>query len=87
VTNSVRHGPQGANATVEIAIGVERTLLRVEVADRSETSARPKTPSDEGGYGLALVTAMATRWGADPRNGRNVTWFEIELPLPGTSDG
>ncbi len=87
VSNSVRHGPQGPNATVEIGIDVERTLLRVDVADDSATPARPKTPSDEGGYGLALVAAMASRWGAGPRDGRNVTWFEIDLPLPGDSDG
>lgn len=87
VSNSVRHGPQGVNATVEIVVSVERTRLRVEVADRSETPARPKTPSDEGGYGLALVTAMATRWGAELRKGTNVTWFEIDLPLPGAPDG
>ena len=86
VSNSVRHGPQGPSATVEIAVGVERTRLRVEVADRSATPARLKTPSDEGGYGLALVTAMATRWGAGLRDGTNVTWFEIDLPQPGTSD-
>jgi transcriptional regulator with XRE-family HTH domain/anti-sigma regulatory factor (Ser/Thr protein kinase) len=86
VSNSVRHGPQGPSATLEVAVSVERTRLRVEVADRSATPARLKTPSDEGGYGLALVTAMATRWGAGLRDGTNVTWFEIDLPLPGTSD-
>jgi transcriptional regulator with XRE-family HTH domain/anti-sigma regulatory factor (Ser/Thr protein kinase) len=87
VSNSVRHGPQGPSATVEIVVSVERTRLRVEVADRSETPARLKTPSDEGGYGLALVSAMATRWGGGLREGTNVTWFEIDLPLPGTPDG
>jgi hypothetical protein len=29
---------------------------------------------------------MATRWGAGLRDGTNVTWFEIDLPLPGTPD-
>ena len=86
VTNSVRHGPTGRKATVELHVGVERDLLRIEVADRSTTPARRKPPTHEGGYGLALVDAMASRWDAGPQNGRNVTWFELDLPLPGRSD-
>jgi len=86
VTNSVRHGPTGRKATVELHVGVERDLLRIEVADRSATPARRKPPTHEGGYGLALVDAMASRWDAGPQNGRNVTWFELDLPLPGKAD-
>ncbi len=83
VTNSVRHGPQGPRTTVELVVEVGRNSLRIEVADRSPTPARPKKPSHEGGYGLALVDAMASRWGADERGGWNVTWLELDLPLPG----
>ena len=86
VTNSVRHGPTGRKATVELHVGVERDLLRIEVADRSSTPARRKPPTHEGGYGLALVDAMASRWDAGPQNGRNITWFELDLPLPGKAD-
>ena len=86
VTNSVRHGPSGHNATVELFVGVERKHLRVEVADRSPTPARRKPPSHEGGYGLALVDGMATRWGAELQDGRNITWFELDLSLPGKSN-
>jgi transcriptional regulator with XRE-family HTH domain len=86
VTNSVRHGPTGRKATVELHVGVERDLLRIEVADRSTTPAHRKPPTHESGYGLALVDAMASRWDAGPQNGRNVTWFELDLPLPGKAD-
>ena len=86
VTNSVSHGPTGRKATVELHVGVERDLLRIEVADRSPAPARRKPPTHEGGYGLALVDAMASRWNAGPQNGRNVTWFELDLPLPGRAD-
>jgi len=84
VTNSVRHAPNGRRATVDLTVSVERNLLHIEVADRSPTPARPKPPSHEGGYGLALVDAMASRWGAEQRSGRNVTWFELDLPVPGS---
>ncbi len=86
VTNSVRHGPTGRKTTVELLVSVERDLLRIEVADRSPTPARRKPPTYEGGYGLALVDAMASRWDAGPQDGRNVTWFELDLPLPGRAD-
>ncbi len=85
VTNSVRHGPQGRKATVDLVVLVERQRLRVEVADSSSTPARPKPPIHDGGYGLALVEAMSSRWGAGLENGHNLTWFELDLPLPGVA--
>jgi transcriptional regulator with XRE-family HTH domain/anti-sigma regulatory factor (Ser/Thr protein kinase) len=83
VTNSVIHGSTGEGSTVGVFIGVGRDRLRVEVSDESQTKARPRTPTPEGGYGLALVAELASRWGAGRENGVNVTWFELDLPLPG----
>ena len=83
VTNSVRHGPHGGRHGIELIVTVARDRLRVEVADGSRTPARPKPPSHEGGYGLALVEAMSSNWGAELQNGLNVTWFELDLRLPG----
>jgi anti-sigma regulatory factor (Ser/Thr protein kinase) len=83
VTNSVRHGPKTAGATVGVFVGVGRDRLRAEVSDGSTEGARPRSPSEEGGYGLALVAALATRWGAGRENGANVTWFELDLRSPG----
>ena len=83
VTNSVRHGPPDG-ATVGVFVGVGRERLRVEVSDGSTTSARPKLPLEEGGYGLAFVAEFASRWGAGREAGLNVTWFELDLALPGS---
>jgi hypothetical protein len=33
---------------------------------------------DEGGSGLAIVAALATRWGVDPAEGGKTTWFWCE---------
>jgi transcriptional regulator with XRE-family HTH domain len=84
VTNSVRHGPTNEGATVSVFVGVGRDRLRVEVSDGSTEGARPKSPSEEGGYGLALVAVLATRWGAGREDGVNVTWFELDLLSPGS---
>jgi transcriptional regulator with XRE-family HTH domain/anti-sigma regulatory factor (Ser/Thr protein kinase) len=84
VTNSVRHGPTNDDATVGVFIGVGRDRLRVEVSDGATEGARPRSPSEDGGYGLALVAALATRWGAGREGGMNVTWFELDLRSPGS---
>jgi transcriptional regulator with XRE-family HTH domain/anti-sigma regulatory factor (Ser/Thr protein kinase) len=83
VTNSVRHGPSAEGSTVGLFVGVGRDHLRVEVSDGSPSGARPKTPSEDGGYGLAIVAELATRWGAGREHGLNVTWFELDLSSPG----
>jgi len=83
VTNSVRHGPSAAGETVGMNVSVERNRLRVEVADRSPTGARPRTPGHNGGYGLTIVAQLASRWGAGREGDLNVTWFELDLPSPG----
>jgi transcriptional regulator with XRE-family HTH domain/anti-sigma regulatory factor (Ser/Thr protein kinase) len=79
VTNSVLHGPTGADVTIILFVGVGRDRLRVEVSDGATKRARPKA----GGYGLTLVAELASRWGAGRENDLNVTWFELDLPLPG----
>jgi transcriptional regulator with XRE-family HTH domain/anti-sigma regulatory factor (Ser/Thr protein kinase) len=83
VSNSVHHGPKTEGATVGVLIGVGRDRVRVEVSDRATKGARPKPPTEDGGYGLALLAELASRWGAGRENDLNVTWFELDLPLPG----
>ena len=84
VTNSVVHGPPNPS-TVGLLISVERNVLRVEVSDGSPHAATPKTRGEGGGLGLTFLAEMASRWGAGRDNGINVTWFELDLPLPGAT--
>jgi transcriptional regulator with XRE-family HTH domain/anti-sigma regulatory factor (Ser/Thr protein kinase) len=83
VTNSVRHAAASPTDTIGLLVRVGRDVLRVEVADSSSTPSRPMTPTSDGGYGLTLVGALATRWGAGRQDGLNATWFELDLTLPG----
>ena len=87
VTNSVVHGPPGASRSIGLFVGVERNILRVEVSDDSPHGAIPKAPSEDGGFGLTLVAAMSSRWGSGRSDGLNVTWFELDVPLPGATLG
>ncbi|MCY0948938.1 ATP-binding protein [Streptomyces sp. H27-S2] len=84
VTNAVRHAraPHGRDIGVRL---VRRSgTLRVEVADAGppvELAAREAAEGDERGRGLAIVEALASRWGYRPRAhgiGKAV-WAEVGL--------
>ncbi|MFI2026674.1 ATP-binding protein [Streptomyces buecherae] len=81
VANAVDHGTNGVQATVGVHVWCEATRLHVEVRDPSDAPPRRSAVSelDEQGRGLALVDALATRWGYDntsPGPGKRV-WFEV----------
>lgn len=77
VTNGINHsaGP----VTVRISWD-ERAVLAVRVHDEGPALPRNRRPAetDEGGRGLVLLDACATRWGVErgPRGGKSV-WFEL----------
>ncbi|MFZ4236535.1 ATP-binding protein [Streptomyces murinus] len=57
--------------------------LRVEVADASDDQPVPRhaKDDDESGRGLALVEALADRWGVEPRSPvGKVVWAVLTLP-------
>jgi transcriptional regulator with XRE-family HTH domain/anti-sigma regulatory factor (Ser/Thr protein kinase) len=81
VTNSVRYGPR-APAIIGVFVDVARDRIRIEISDAADASPRLRPPGD-GGYGLTLVDALATRWDTARDGGGNVTWFELDLPVPG----
>jgi DNA-binding NarL/FixJ family response regulator len=76
VTNAVVH----AGSDVDVVVRLTGALARVEVTDRSELVPAPRLSSldDDSGRGLALVQALARRWGTNrqPGGGKTV-WFEV----------
>jgi transcriptional regulator with XRE-family HTH domain/anti-sigma regulatory factor (Ser/Thr protein kinase) len=76
VTNSVMHA---GSSWIDVAIDVGLERLRIEVADASPAPLRPRTPDDEGGWGLALVAALAPRWGVERRDDGKTVWIEFDL--------
>ena len=83
VTNSVKYGPPSP-ATIGLFIEVARDCIRVEVSDAADGTPQRGSPTEDGRYGLALVDALASRWGTIRTGDRNVTWFELDLPAPGS---
>ncbi|MEU3904122.1 ATP-binding protein [Streptomyces goshikiensis] len=87
MVNAMVHGC-GSQPALRFSVRAthEDGRLRVEVEDPSVEQPHPRlTASDEeGGRGLHLVDALATRWGTDlpepgPGPGKTV-WFELDLP-------
>jgi transcriptional regulator with XRE-family HTH domain/anti-sigma regulatory factor (Ser/Thr protein kinase) len=76
VTNSVRHS---GSDWVEVSIAVDAHVLRVEVSDQSPQSMRPRTPGVEGGWGLAILGELASRWGVERERAGKTVWFEYDL--------
>jgi two-component sensor histidine kinase len=81
VTNSVVHASSAPASEIGLRIAVDEDVLRVDVFDDSPTIAAKKPPSERS-YGLSVVEMIATRWGAERREGVNVTWFEMHVPTP-----
>ena len=84
VSNSVRHGPLDTGDHVDLRVTWTGNTIRVEVHDGGQgfdlasvyPPDRSVVPASHG-HGLALVDAMATRWGVDEARPTTV-WFEFD---------
>jgi anti-sigma regulatory factor (Ser/Thr protein kinase) len=92
VANSVRHAGLRPTDLIAVNLDLSDSLLRVEVQDEGPgftLPVRPEKRTTEGGRGLQILAAVASRWGLSST--RPVTvWFEIDLerhsgaPFPAT---
>lgn len=73
VTNAMLHG----DGPPVLRLSGTPWRVRVEVADGSPVLPVPKVAGQEGGWGLHLVSRLAGRWEAVPRDGGKVVWCEL----------
>jgi anti-sigma regulatory factor (Ser/Thr protein kinase) len=76
VTNSIRHALAGGR----VSVARQGTGVRVEVADSGGGTPVPRQaePHEPTGRGLAIVGALADRWGVvDPPGSGKTVWFEL----------
>jgi anti-sigma regulatory factor (Ser/Thr protein kinase) len=82
VSNVITHVGLGTPAT--LAVSMSGTYVRIEVHD-PDTRALPTlldaATDSESGRGMALVDAVADRWGVQLRADRKVTWCELATGL------
>ncbi|MET7641842.1 SpoIIE family protein phosphatase [Streptomyces sp. NPDC005438] len=84
VTNAVVH----AGTSTEVLCLRDDNGVRVEVVDRyperelpvRDTSFTMSNPDREGGRGLLLCAALATRWGVDYTAADKRVWFRLDAP-------
>jgi anti-sigma regulatory factor (Ser/Thr protein kinase) len=78
VTNSVRHSPAD-DAPIEVDASLVGHTVQVVVSDGGQGFApRAQERGSSRGYGLFLLDAQATRWGAS-RDRRTRLWFELDV--------
>jgi serine/threonine-protein kinase RsbW len=71
---------------VDVVVRLTGEAARVEVTDRSAAPPEPRVAgeSDSSGRGLALVEALARRWGTRRlASGGKTVWFEIARAATG----
>jgi anti-sigma regulatory factor (Ser/Thr protein kinase) len=74
VSNAVRHGRPPYALTLTQTHGV----IRGEVSDASTVSPVVNPcPDEHGGFGLGIVEACTSRWGADVGADGKHVWFEV----------
>ncbi|MBO8184958.1 ATP-binding protein [Streptomyces spirodelae] len=82
--NAALHGRvPGRDFALLLACDVRSGQLRIEVSDTHPVRPVRRTPGgmDDGGRGLVLVDALASRWGIAERLGPGKTvWAEIDVP-------
>ncbi|MGV9558069.1 SpoIIE family protein phosphatase [Streptomyces sp. NPDC003401] len=84
VTNAVVH----AGTHADLLCLRHEDAVRIEVADRypereiplQGSPATMGSPDREGGRGLQLCAAIATRWGVDYTPTHKTVWFRLDLP-------
>lgn len=80
VTNAVLHAGLNADDVIRLTIDVQLETVCFSVVDPGEgfdiASVLPKTPTDEGGWGLFLVDKLSSRWGNGTSHPHRF-WFEI----------
>lgn len=74
-TNALVHG----SGDVQVRVAHVGAGLRVEVSDGSTRAPRPRSADAdaEGGRGLTLVDALASRWGTELTATGKTVWFEV----------
>jgi anti-sigma regulatory factor (Ser/Thr protein kinase) len=83
VTNALVHARTPAGREIAVRAARYDDRLRVEVADANNSRPQLRTAidTDEHGRGLALIDALAQRWGCCPRRHGigKATWAELAV--------
>lgn len=80
VTNAYQHAPGTDSFELEL---IRRTNgIRIALADGSSIRPliRELSHDQQSGRGMAIVAAIATRWGVDDHHGGKRVWLDLDTP-------
>jgi anti-sigma regulatory factor (Ser/Thr protein kinase) len=86
LANEIKHGRYDPSDPLICSVRRAPTSLRIEVRHSGPPFRMPLRRVDpplkgrETGFGLALITRLADRWGVDDARGVRQVWAEIDLP-------
>ena len=83
ITNAILHSPAGAGGEFTIRVRAGAGCARVEVNDPGTGQWHPRPdsrPDDEYGRGLAIVAALADKFGHDATPAGQTLWAEVHWP-------
>jgi len=81
VTNAYRHAP--GTDSFELELVRREDGVRIALADGNAVRpviAELKADNQPTGRGMAIVAALATRWGAEDHHGGKRVWVDLERP-------
>ncbi len=83
VTNALVH----AGGPCHVAALRTPSVFRLAVTDTDPAPLRlaacPVGPQASSGRGLAIIAAIASRWGVAPADAGKTVWFEVDIPTAG----
>jgi two-component sensor histidine kinase len=80
VTNAIRHGEPLSGGQVTVTWQVDGREVLIHVTDgggSSQPRVRHPSPRETSGRGLALVEALADRWGVDDSANGTTVWAAL----------
>ncbi|MGW1407322.1 ATP-binding protein [Streptomyces sp. NPDC002403] len=89
LTNVIVHLGEGTPVTLRVS-ATRTGRVRVELSDPEPCAwpaLRTASGGDESGRGLALVDALALRWGVEQGPYGKTVWCELRAPAPGGCPG
>jgi anti-sigma regulatory factor (Ser/Thr protein kinase) len=76
-TNAIVH----AQSEFAVEVSLHDSRCRIEVVDNDPTEPRetPKSTTSSSGRGLALVKALSSSWGVEPRPDGKRVWCDVDV--------
>jgi anti-sigma regulatory factor (Ser/Thr protein kinase) len=80
ITNALKHGTSGGDDVIEFELAASPTMVRARVGDHGPEFTGPKRvpgPNEVGGYGLIIISQLASSWEIDRTSKGNNLHFTV----------